>query len=512
MSMRNLVLAASLLTLLGCGDRQEELDSWAGFAGPYQVDNELVYLDRNFNELVVLTPKVSATALDWSRTPVAEDSSVVGVLRQEKALVLRSNTANLFQVYYPASGKIVEFETESPYDRFVLKQDPPIVAAHFSANAQDTDSLFVNKSEVLFLDIKKEVKPQPFNVPTYGGAPLGVDIADRVPTADGGRVFAFVRWNSYISMVDAEDPAFVPVSIPLKTQDSDVTVVPDEMQFVAGDGLLQAFFVGKSTADLYAVTVVVDQLGPEGAGVSLNVFSTAAGAWRFDKFTNDDGELQVLVLSPGAKTVGVVNPTTSQVALYKLDIAPRNLELFQLDRGEGPENLALIYDDTGQSKAYYFVELDRLAEKKSKAFNKISLLAPASRVYMLDGDHFLVMHPAGNSDPLSRVSLADGSVSSLGGNLVISDEVFAANGKTMYALAVKGGTTYVVALDPATLQFRQLELPGIGTGSGLTLMTEQGVLAVHHDNGESLYVLPEDFDGQDDAVEFLVPVLNGLEH
>lgn len=516
--MRCLIVAIGLLLLSACGDRDHRFDDWEGLEGPQVVGEQVVYLDRNFDEVLVLKLKGGETSPTWDRYAVPAGSAFIGQLEQQGELLIQARSAGLLERFDPRDGSAVSYDLESPYDRFEILQDPPFAGAYFSANAGDQETLFLNQGEVAFVDlVKSKDAIHRVVLKTYGGAPLGLDIAPRVPAAGGGRMFAYVRWDSFLSLVDAEDPEFQPISIPLKAPDTDVQVFPGKMQFVAGNNRLSAYFLAQASKDLYAIDLDVEQLKGGASGVTINVFPTATGASTFTSFKHANGDTGLLVLSPGNRMVAVVHPESSEVKLYPLEgLTPTAISVFTMVSPETgvEEEFAFIYNDGGASKSYYYVELHRIAEKKSKAFHRSTTLpAGVRKVYKQAEDIFLVMHSSGSS-PMSFVTVSNGSVESVGGGFTVSQERFSADGNSMYALAYKGGKTYVVAYDLNERTARVMDLSYGKAPAGLVHVADAGLLVTYDGSGQTLSIIPEDFEPEDadSVVQFFAPTLIGLEH
>jgi len=511
--MRRMAVATLLagIMVLGCGDRDDRLATWKGVDGPLVVGNQVVYVDHNFDEALIITPEAGNTTPDWERVPVAEGGKLVGVVDSLGVVLVQSAAEGVLQAIDPKTGDVTDHDVGASFDRFVVVDDPPLVGAFYSEQAQgDGDSLLVNKGEVAFIDLKKtDNSVRKVVVPTYGGAPLGVDIGQRVALEGGGKLLAFVRWNSFISIVDAEKDSPLK-SVKLKAPDSTTFVSPMEMQFhVLGPRLL-AFFLAQGSKDLHMLDVEPSKLGEKGAGASLNLFPTASGASMFALFRLPGNTPGVIVLCPTSRIAAVVDPESSEVTLYPLDLAARNLEIFEMpaaDTGK-TEQFAFLYDDTGYAYGYYFVELDRLKEKKSQAFHYYALASKVRRVYPLGSDRFLVLHEGGSS-PMSQVNASDSSVISVGGDLTISSEVLPLGSSIMYALGKKVDKTYLIAFDVNTFASRSIEVSHGSSPDKVQLMPDSGLLLASA-GASGLVVVPEGFAEEKDAVEFLAPFLFGL--
>ena len=515
MNTRLALLALCAAMVLQCGSRDERLDQWVQFEGPYAVGSTLVYLDRNFDEILVIAPEAGDLSPHFERLAVEKGSTVAAVLDSEKAILLQSVDKGVVQAVYPEKGKVETFEMDSPYDRFVVRHDPPLVVAYFSEGAQGgEESLFLTKGQIGFIDVTADKEPVTGQtLKTYGGAPTGADIAPPAELGSTERQFVFVRWNSWISMVELGGEKMDTVSIPLKPPDSEASVIPGSMKFVAEPGRLRAFFLA-GASDLYVIDIDLATLAPGGAGVNVNVFPAANGASKFEPYVGKDGALGIVVACTTARMVAVVFPDTSEVKLYPVDVNPRKLSLFDIP-GSG-ELGAFVFDDSGNSSSYYFVELDQLQEKKSKAFHYYTLLSPISRVYMLGGgDHFLALHPSGESDSMSMVSVIDGSVLSFGAGQTIHQEVFSADGNVMYTLATKGASTYLSSVDfaePDALAKEKINISNGPLPDRLIHLEKQGLLVAADSLNETLLVAPEDFEEREEAVQLFAPYLFGLEH
>ncbi|MBM4353531.1 MAG: hypothetical protein FJ109_06995 [Deltaproteobacteria bacterium] len=491
-----------------CGDRPEQFESWVGPQGPYIVSNQVVYLDGNWDELVVLSVDKKDPTPAVDRIPLAAGATVIGTLTSAESLLMRVPGTGTILLVKPSDGKVTEYDLETPFDRFLIRQDPPMLAAWFSENAQAGDSaVLFSKGDVAFIDLTKAKDAVTrFTLPTYGGAPLGVEVADVVPAPSGGRQFAFVRWNSFLSLVDVKNPKVPPTAIPLKAPDSDSQVIPYPLQFVAGTGHLTALFLAQASPDLYVLDIDVEAAEGKGAGVSLNVFPTAQGASLFRTFMDADNALTVLVLCPGTRTVAIVRPETSDVLLYPIDFTAQDVNIFRMPGEDGKEEqFAFLFNSGGDSYSYYFVELDRLAEKKSKAFHLFNLPAPVRRVYMVDKDRFLVMHSGGPS-PMSMVTVSSGEVISLGGIPNLFSEVFDLSGTILYALSQSGR---LVRFNVTDFSAASIDIKHVVTPGTLRLVDDKGLLFAWDANG--IVVAPDDFKVAADAVEIALPVLFGLD-
>jgi len=508
--MRNKRLLSILLLaglIAACGERPEQFESWTAPQGPYIVSNQVVYLDKNWDELVVLGVGKKDPTPTVERIPVAGDATVIATLSSVESLLLRVPGTGNIQLVDPAKAKVTDYDLEAPFDRFLIRQEPPMLAAWFSDVAQGGDaSVLFSKGDVAFVDLTRAKDAiTRFTLPTYGGVPLGVEVADTVPALSGGRRFAFVRWNSFLSLVDIENPKMKETAIPLKAPDSGAQVLPMPLQFVPGTGRLTALFLAQASPDLYVVDVDAEKAQGAGTGVSLNVFPTAAGALTFKTFLDKDNQLTVLVLCPGSKTAAVVRPETSEVTLYPLDFAAYLVNVFNMPGEDGKEErFAFLFASGGQSYSYYFVELDHLADKKSKAFHLFNLPAPVGQVYMVDKDRFLVMHASGPS-PMSVVTASSGEVISLGGPR-LTNEVFAPDGTTLFALSNNGR---IFRFDTTDFSADSIDVKHVVSPGNLRLAADKGLLFAWDDNG--LVVAPDDFEVAGDAVEIALPVLFGLD-
>jgi len=515
--MRLLVLGVVLgsIAIGSCGDRDDRLVEMSDFSGPYFVGDRIVYLDGAFDELLVLKANEADETPEWDRIPVAEDAKLVGFVEAEGAVLLRSQSAGTVEAVYPASGKTKAFESSSPYDRNVVTEDPPMVAAYYSDNAEgDEDHLVLSKGEISFFDLSSEKGSlTTTQVKTFGGAPLGIDVAPAIDLGGKTRQIAFVRWNSYVTILEVGKNAAKPILVALHAPDVTTPVFPGPIQFVLDGSLLRAFFLAVGTPDLYMIEVDTVALSKD--TVHVNLFPTGAGPSMFAPFVAADGTLTVVVPCTTARMVVVVRPESSQVVQYPVEIVPRNVSLFRLP-GTG-EWGAFVYDSAGAEYSYYFVELDALAEKKSKAFHRYSLLAPIQRVYLLgDGETFLVFHSAAGK--ASLVSVADGSVNELKAPTIWT-EVFNQDHTRMYALGTTGGKQY--ALSFKFLEGGQYEQSSInvtvpatlGSTGGLTLFEDQDLLAIAT-TGKGVILLPADLKDKErlDALQIVAPFFIGLEH
>lgn len=511
-----LVLFVLAVPLTGCGDRDPRLEEWNPLSQPWFIGDQVVYHDTAFDELLVLEARREQSSLTYRRIPIPEGSTRWVTLDKSGKLLLRQAEDNLITLVDLSAGTMEELEIASPYDRIEASEDANAIAMYFSENATGNDANpFLNKAEVSFLDLAA-TPPKVVRrvIPTYGGAPLGVQLAPPVMASGKTRRLAFVRWNSSLSVVDVDKPDAAPVEIRLKTPDSSNTVVPGNLQFYVEEGVLRVLFIAGGTNDLYMVEIDVANFASGGAGVLLNLFPTASGAEVFAPYEDRDGKLAVIVLCRTGHSVAVVHPDSSEVELYALDIAPRHLLLTSLTMEDSGimENVAVVADVQGGAQTYYIVQLDRLVEKKSKALLRFSVPSPLSNLWLLgDGRHALAFHAYGSSS-LSQVDLESGSVVSLGYSMEIRAQQMDAAMRTLYAVGVQNGKSYLVSIDAISLEVNSVRLPGNQPPSALHLLEDEDLIVLSDSDGELLWISPLQPEAPEEIVEFVLPSLTGLEH
>lgn len=514
--MLPVLLLPVLLLLARCGDRDERYDQWVGYDGPVRIADEMVYLDHNFDELLMIRVTPEQARPEWQRVEVSPTASILTPVSDQSMLLVKdSKTLELSGMVPGESEPLWSVELAGLYDRYTTNDESGILALFYSDYAQGTeDSLYVNKAEVSFVDYGHQGALSRFVIPTYGGAPLGVDLPP--PLMSGGKTLTlgFVRWQSYLSVVNVNEPTSTPIRIPLKAPDSTATIVPGPLSFHQEGGRLQVFFISDGTTDLYLVDIDLAQFAQDGSGVSLNLFPTASGAALQEPYLLQDGTLKVLVLCRTSRTVAIVDPETSDVDLYTLDIVPRSvsfLERLNPDSGQ-VEKMALIMDNSGGATTYYLAQLEHLAEKKVKAFTAYTVPLPLESVALLpDGERFLAFHST-QSDTLSVVSIADGSIMSLGGGVDVTDRVFSDDHARLYVLGWRNGRQILSVLDTGTFSTNVVPMPTQASLNRIHLMEDGQTVVLTGSSSEDLVVVPQTAESSDQVVYIANPLLLGLEH
>ncbi len=504
----------AVLAGTACGDHDDRYRQGATPLGPYVVGEAVAYMDRAFSEVVVLVPRAGERDVRWHRSPVSEGASVLTVLSGRRRLLLKDDEQGLLTSMSPLEGEFRSTSLNGPYDRFSINEDAGVMALYYGTNAAGTDlSPYVNQAEISFVDLDSgEVRR--LVIPTYGGAPQGVEITPKLDVGGQPRTLAFVRWKSFLSVVDLSRGDSVPVKVPLKAQDSTATVLPSTLSFWSEGTTLKVFFLAAGTIDLYELDIDLVHLGDGGKGVKLNLFPTAAGASSFSLVDLPGDGLRVMVLCQVARTVAMVDPARSTVQHYTLSIVPRTSQVFDMLNVETEmvEKMALILDHSGGATTYYLAQLEHLATKKSKAFRAFTLPSPLTSVVMLPGgERFLALHQGGQ-DSMSQVTLADGSIISVGGTMSVLDRQFSADRSNVFVLGQRSGVRYLTRLDTATFAARTLVLPPEFTGSKMALNEKERLALLYDNDGQVLVFGSMDFEREEDLVVLAFPALSGLEH
>ncbi len=499
-----LVLLWVSFALGACGDREDRFEAGSEPKGPYAAGNILVYLDAPQERMLFVDAftdpaQPSATSMD-----LPAGARYVMSLPDRKAIVIQNPDGGI-TVHYPEEGVKHDYALTAPFNKFAYAPEQALLACYFGGSVQLTGGQLVNKGQVAFVDLSKPGSVVEQVLPTYGGEPLGIDIA---PTT-GAKSLAVVRWVSFLSLVDARDPAFVPIAIPTKAPDSETDMYPGPIQFQATASQLRAWFLDSAQGDVYQLSIDLAKLGPGGEGVGINIFPTTQGATSFSPFTTGDGKTALLVISPYRAAVSVVYPDTSKVDIFDLEIQPSMVQVFP-NGAQG--NWALLSDPSHWTEAYYVAQLGKLTELKSKSFKKYALPAPASTLLPLDGGtRFLALHPKGMAGVLSVVTTMDGSAVTLGSMLeTLQDWVYFEEQGLFFALLQQTtGAKSLLRIDTATMLQRSLALDGLSVNAIVDSQSPLWLLLTSSANSDLLMV-PGDFESLDDTWLVTAPEWLGL--
>ncbi|GEM_PF-5978028 len=508
--MKRVLLLASCCLVLSCGTRDPRFDEASDPKGPYAVGATLVFADAPQEALVVVDPFSNSDSPSAFRMDLEPGSRVVAELPDRKAIVLQQPAGSL-SVYYPEEKLRHDFPLTAPFNRFVYAQEQGILACFFSGEFSAVGGQLVNKGQVAFVDLTKPGAVVERVLPTYGGEPVGIEVAPKF--AGGGRTMAFVRWVSFISLVDARDASFAPIAIPTKAPDSEDDMIPGPIQFQISGQNLRSWFMDSARGDLYELTIDQTKLGPGGAGVGINIFPATRGAGIFAPFTTADGSTALIAISGYDRKVAVIYPDTSKVDLFELDIAPVGLQTFPSSQAEGVTGAwALISGSTNSAQAYYVANLGRLAELKSKAFKKYALPAPATKILAVEGGtRFLAMHPKGSAGVLSMINTMDGSAVTLGSYAeYLSDWLYMEEQGLFFGLLTQGYSDLsLLRIDTISMLQNSLPLDGLSVG-GFATRAPSPWLLLNQSYSTDILMVPTDFENADDAIILVAPEFIGL--
>lgn len=504
---RNLALLLVPFALAACGDRQDAFDEYSAPHGPYPVGNRVVYIDSAQERLFTLDLSTDPMNPGVAEFDIPADATYVMTLPDRKAIVWQEPDG-LLTVFYPENGSRDEYALTAPFNKYSYAPEQALLACYFGGSVSTTGGQLVNKGQVAFVDLSKPGSVVEKVLPTYGGEPLGIEMA---PIAgNGGRSLALVRWVSFVSLLDARDASFVPIAIPTKAPNSESDMIPGPVQFHLSGGVLRCWFLDSARGDLYQLSVDLAALAPGGEGVGVNIFPAIKGATMFAPFTTHEGTTALLAVSPYQSTVAVVYPDTSLVDLYELDIQPSDVRIFAGGGLNG--SWALLSDPSGWTQAYYVANLDKLAELKSKAFKKYALPAPATQLLPLDGGtRFLALHYFGEAGVLSVITTLDGSAVTLGSSKdYLRDWVYFEDQGLFFALLDSSSSRSLLRLDTNTMLQTSMSLQGLATDNTIRHSSTADWLLLPQNGTTDLLAVPGDFESAEDAILVTAPEWNGL--
>ncbi|MBM4372259.1 MAG: hypothetical protein FJ098_11435, partial [Deltaproteobacteria bacterium] len=306
------VMALTGLAAAGCGDRPEFWDEPMVFGEPVALSSGGAFLSAERNELLVVRAQAGHD-LAVARYDVARAAQIIDVLADDR-IVLWSREAKTLDLVDPDGRTARSWDLGAPFSGFRVSPEGRYLVAWITGTGGD-DALFVNAGQLAVVDLTEEPglgNPRLLSLKSYGDAPVGVHIAPVVEAGGGDRQPALVAWRSYVSILDLRDPEVADVSVPLRPGDETMDIWPGPMKFAdAGEGLVRAWFLSTSSADLYEITIAADQLPSQGsAAVAINLFPTAPGPMDFALYRLQSGDLRVATICSSARLV-ITDPESS---------------------------------------------------------------------------------------------------------------------------------------------------------------------------------------------------------
>ena len=502
---RALAMALALvLAAAACGEREEFWDRDLGISGPVVLSDGGAFLSSSLEQLIVVRADAKRD-LVLDRYPVAEAPQVIKVMEDDRIL-LWSKKDKTLDLVDPDGKAVRSYDLGTAFGGFRVSPEERFVVAWVTL-ATSTEDFFVNAGQVAIVDLEAApgaANPRLISLKSYGDAPLGVYIAPAAEAGGETRQPALVAWRSYVSILDLRDDTISDVSVPLRPGDSDAEIYPGVMKFAEGEEeLVRAYFISTSSDDLYEITIAPDHLEELGAGaVAINLFPTAPNPIDFSMYRLDYGPLRVATICASNRLV-ITDPESSETLVLQLAITPNRLEVFDMQSLDGSaiEGFALI--SSGSYSQFYLVELDHVAEKKSKALHLTGAPAPVVDVIALPGQgQFLLFHSSGDS-AISVAEPANDKLTSIIGTGSMETRLFLPDEDLLLVLTTRNGSRYLVAMDTITLHARAVELDGsTGQTASLLPLPDESLVLIWLAGEQRLIQAPLDFKDRSDLTDY----------
>jgi hypothetical protein len=375
-----LLLAATPLAPLGCGERRSELDKELTAPTGIALRGAVVWRDVELDRMVFLTAKKEprwnedgelegdpAELLGLEAVPVGQDVTAVQTSRDLERLFVLSRGVfprtregdeppQLLVLDGAAKsereGRVVKrFELDDPMRELAIDPRGEWVAA-FGGDAQVT-----NQNELVLFSLAgddPEGRPATKTIRSFGGAPEELTFTDELSVPGGAkRRFLLVRTDRDVTLVDLSD-----------LDASEVTIkLPED---AAGDALTPAALVNdegdpEDTRDSriairldQSSDVVIAELGPPATdatdfSVVTNIVDVGGVPSAID-FVRTDGGLRLAALVPGARIATLVDPETTLAERVELPDGFTKMTRITSLVSEAPEDgdVALLWGETDQ--------------------------------------------------------------------------------------------------------------------------------------------------------------------
>lgn len=389
--------------------------------GPIQLHEATVYLDTDFEQLVVLRqgiddeePTLDVEYHDTATRPVAMEKSADGRFLYVINRGERHGDQSL-SVYRIGEEEVERDDValDAFYDRIDVDPEGDFVV--LSSTGEDDEAIVQNLQAMAVVDLRGGV-PEEADVMTLRRVPEEIEFLPPF-TMDGQshRLLAVTATNN-IEVVDlnADHDASPTYRAPLSLGELD-EFVPRQVVFEPPsntgeeDGIEQAsLFVlarGQSEVTQIQMQTPQDENATRSLSLSINQLAAGSNPGLIEVFELGDGKRRLLALDSGNSEFTLVDVDSQESATHSLPLGgpASGMELFHTPADDGGvEQRILVYSTTSQFVAVIRPEniaLGDQAHNLGTTVEEIRLEASPSEVRMREGDgadRAVVLHAGGN--------------------------------------------------------------------------------------------------------------------
>jgi hypothetical protein len=496
------VLLPLLVPLAGCGGGKT--DFWLpknDLLPMVALDNRVALVEKNSQTAFILDPA------DPSFTPRMEavgKAPVTAVKRNanNKLLVLSKGdlgsseipevAADLRVIDADPGVATVTYPLTGRFDGLAQSGDGRFLVLYHSPSGQgQVDSTPFNPNELMLVDFTPpptttDLHPAPRltgkSIRSLGGVPSAIFFSPVYPLRNGpfrndtfpnGRTLAVVLSQSYVTILDLDNPDNTEISVPLCPTSTNCTLSPVQVLFDPAH--LTIFVRANNSKDIFQIALT-DLAGtdPPPKAPSNDFLASmsmlAVGSNPADMVLYGSGsDTRIAVASSDARSLVIIDPSTSHTTSVATSIPTNRIIPFTvpgLQPTDPPRLQALLVDSLLGSMSVLVAKLEEVETTGGIAIKDYSLGAAASEVYPLVDQGIVVLVPGKFSGDaaLTVVDLTSPpSFSAIGGSLLVPT-LETRNPSRLWSVALETGSGRPTGLRYLDLVARPPDEPRLTTG------------------------------------------------
>jgi len=258
---------------------------------------------------------------------------------------------------------------------------------HPASDASDSGGLF-NQNEIAVIDLSRAPaadNPRLLTIGIGGLSVEGVDFPGALSVAGVERDFVVFEADGAIVLLDLADQSLEPVTVKLKNEGDNRTIVPEQILARPGDLAFDPMLILRAPGaqEIFAVALVPRPDGQPGFITALNQFDSGTTQPTAMALVEDGGHPLLVVAGNTGARVTVVDVETASTFYIELDgYVDELLEHVRIDGA--PE--VVMY---GASQWIYFLAVDDLAEEKGSNLEDVFVEDGVESAWLFGTDELL---------------------------------------------------------------------------------------------------------------------------
>lgn len=522
---QSIALGALALMVVGCGDATEAaIDHRLQLGEPITTSQALVYLDAEFEEIVVIRPEIDegAPGLDVERHETGERPVQMEVSADRESLYVLNRDDETLSVFDVDEQDVERQDValDSVYDRITVDPEGEFLLLSNSGEADDAVVQNLNELGIVELDGDLPERARVMSLPTEA---TELRIGPAFEMDGQPQRLAAALAPDEVAIVDfyAEEDYDQVRTTPLTGGDSKTIHEPTQVLFdvpdPGSDSELASLFVLDDVGSDVTQVMVQPSIRPDQHhkfDVSINQLAAGENPEHIEVLDLDGIGKRLFALDGHRAEFTVVDVDSTEAATFGLPMsqAAEQLHTYYHDvpGEERIEKRVLVHSSNSSRVAVIRPEQISVGSQPStpgQAVESIRLSEPPSEVLLKDGDSIVdravVLH-GGGDDGFTVLNLETNRETSWTGHTLSDVVIDGSHGYGVFA-----NSPHLLRVDLEELRSAEFELPEVAHEVFLSPDNET-VLVRHVGQAGRFTVLPRGQLGLEQAVQFEHVFLDGI--